>query len=147
MMKSILILLIVVVQCSFAEPITLMTFNIRYGTANDGENSWEYRKEHVVETIRDANPSAIAIQEALLGQLEYLIQNSRGIKKLEYIVLEIQKGSLVDYSLIFLYSKYLIKGKFGFQKPQKKFQKGGMLRLNAQQRGLLFAELEQVVHL
>ncbi len=49
-----------------------MTFNIRYGTANDGENSREYRKEHVVETIRDANPSEIANQEALLRQLEYI---------------------------------------------------------------------------
>ena len=81
-MKSILILLIVVVQCSFAEPITLMTFNIRYGTANDGENSWEYRKEHVVETIRDANPSVIAIQEALLGQLEYINAELPGYKKI-----------------------------------------------------------------
>ena len=81
-MKSILILLIVVVQCSFAEPITLMTFNIRYGTANDGENSWEYRKEHVVETIRDANPSAIAIQEALLGQLEYINSELPRYKKI-----------------------------------------------------------------
>ena len=59
-----------------------MTFNIRYGTANDGENSWEYRKEHVVETIRDANPSAIAIQEALLGQLEYIDSELPGYKKI-----------------------------------------------------------------
>ena len=82
MMKSILILFMAVVQCSFAEPITLMTFNIRYGTANDGENSWEYRKEHVVETIRDANPSAIAIQEALLGQLEYIDSELPGYTKI-----------------------------------------------------------------
>ena len=82
MMKSILILFMAVAQCSFAEPITLMTFNIRYGTANDGENSWEYRKEHVVETIRDANPSAIAIQEALLGQLEYIDSELPGYTKI-----------------------------------------------------------------
>ena len=88
-MKSILILLIVVVQCSFAEPITLMTFDVRYGTANGGENSWEYRKEHVVETIRDANPSAIAIQEALREPNEQ--------KMLELLD---QRGLEVEYAVI-----------------------------------------------
>jgi endonuclease/exonuclease/phosphatase family metal-dependent hydrolase len=59
-------------QFVFAESITLMTFNIRYGTANDGENSWEFRKEHVVETIKREQPSVIALQEALHGQLAYI---------------------------------------------------------------------------
>ena len=67
---------------SFSEPVTLMTFNIRYGTASDGENSWENRKEHVVETIRDANPSAFAIQEALLGQLQYIDEQLPIYKKI-----------------------------------------------------------------
>jgi endonuclease/exonuclease/phosphatase family metal-dependent hydrolase len=65
-------------QFAFAEPITLMTFNIRYGTADDGENSWEFRKEHVVETIKNSNPAVIAIQEALLGQLEYVMNELSG---------------------------------------------------------------------
>ena len=64
--------LVAVSQFGFAKPVDLMTFNIRYGTADDGVNSWEFRKDLVIETIRNANPGAIAIQEALLSQLEYI---------------------------------------------------------------------------
>ena len=35
-------------------PITVMTFNIRYGTANDGAHAWPNRREHVIATIRDS---------------------------------------------------------------------------------------------
>ena len=59
-----------------------MTFNIRYDTANDGQNSWAFRKEHVVETIRNANPAALAIQEALLEQLEYIEEHFPKYKKI-----------------------------------------------------------------
>jgi endonuclease/exonuclease/phosphatase family metal-dependent hydrolase len=72
MFKCILLTIFVFSQFSFAEPISLMTFNIRYASANDGENSWELRKEHVIETIRGAHPGAIAIQEALFDQLQYI---------------------------------------------------------------------------
>ena len=72
MKLCICLVVFVTTQMSFAEPFTLMTFNIRYGTASDGENSWEFRKDHVIETIRDVSPGALAIQEALLGQLEYI---------------------------------------------------------------------------
>ncbi len=74
--------LVAVSQFGFAKPVDLMTFNIRYGTANDGENSWEFRKDLVIETIRNANPGAIAIQEALLGQLEYIDAQLPGYKKI-----------------------------------------------------------------
>ena len=74
--------ILAIAQFSFAEPITLMTFNIRYGTANDGENSWQFRKEHVVETIRATIPAVIAIQEALLGQLTYIDEQLPGYKKI-----------------------------------------------------------------
>ncbi|MBT6282511.1 MAG: endonuclease/exonuclease/phosphatase family protein [Phycisphaerae bacterium] len=67
---------------AFAEPITLMTFNIRYGTASDGPNSWHYRKDHVVETIRDAHPAVIAIQEAFLDQLTYLDEQLNAFTKI-----------------------------------------------------------------
>jgi len=66
------ILLFFITQALYASPIELMTFNIRYGTANDGKNSWQFRKSHVLETIRGANPSVLAIQEALLEQLQYI---------------------------------------------------------------------------
>jgi len=47
-----------------------MSFNIRYGTANDGENSWPLRKDAVIEFIGDCGYDVIGLQEALCGQLE-----------------------------------------------------------------------------
>ena len=49
-----------------------MTFNIRYGTANDGAHRWPNRAAHVATTIRDHAPHILGIQEALRFQLDEL---------------------------------------------------------------------------
>lgn len=54
------------------EELRLMTFNIRYGTANDGDHRWEERRELVAARIRAAAPDVLALQEALAFQLEEL---------------------------------------------------------------------------
>lgn len=41
----------------------LMTFNIRYGLADDGENRWENRKSLVIERIRAFDPDLLGLQE------------------------------------------------------------------------------------
>ena len=82
MVCRILLSLLAIAQFSIAEPITLMTFNVRYGTADDGENSWEFRKDHVVETIENTAPAVLAIQEALVGQLKYIDEHFPGYKKI-----------------------------------------------------------------
>jgi endonuclease/exonuclease/phosphatase family metal-dependent hydrolase len=58
-----------------AEPertLRVMTFNIRYGTADDGKNSWDRRREFLVETIRTFNPDLLGTQETLAFQRDYL---------------------------------------------------------------------------
>ncbi|MBN1819002.1 MAG: endonuclease/exonuclease/phosphatase family protein [Sedimentisphaerales bacterium] len=50
--------------------VKIMTFNIRYGTANDGENHWEKRKDLVFAVIRDSGADIIGLQEALLFQIQ-----------------------------------------------------------------------------
>ncbi|MFA7227616.1 MAG: endonuclease/exonuclease/phosphatase family protein [Melioribacteraceae bacterium] len=55
------------------EDLKVMTFNIRYGTANDGENSWQFRKDKVVQTIRDFKPDILGLQEALQIQIDELL--------------------------------------------------------------------------
>jgi endonuclease/exonuclease/phosphatase family metal-dependent hydrolase len=59
---------------SYAEPVEvgIMSFNIRYGSANDGENSWKHRKELVAETIRKYGPILVGTQETLKFQADYL---------------------------------------------------------------------------
>lgn len=53
--------------------LKVMTFNIRYGTANDGENSWEFRKDNVVKTIEAFKPNLLGLQEALKMQIDELL--------------------------------------------------------------------------
>jgi endonuclease/exonuclease/phosphatase family metal-dependent hydrolase len=52
--------------------VELMTFNIRYGTARDGDFSWPARCQHVAAVIRREYPEVLAIQEGLAFQLEDL---------------------------------------------------------------------------
>ena len=56
------------------ELIRVMSFNIRYGTANDGINRWDLRKEFLVETIRNFDPDMLGTQETLASQRDYLAQ-------------------------------------------------------------------------
>ncbi len=61
---------------SLAEEVDLrvMSFNIRFGTANDGDNSWENRKEIVIDMIREQDPVVIGTQECLDFQADFLVE-------------------------------------------------------------------------
>jgi endonuclease/exonuclease/phosphatase family metal-dependent hydrolase len=49
-----------------------MSFNIRYGAADDGENSWPNRKDLVFQTIAGHEPAILGVQECLWFQGEEL---------------------------------------------------------------------------
>ncbi len=53
-------------------PLTVMSFNIRYGSADDGENHWNLRKDTVVNAIKSASPDIIGMQECLDFQARYI---------------------------------------------------------------------------
>ncbi|MEZ6093338.1 MAG: endonuclease/exonuclease/phosphatase family protein [Pirellulaceae bacterium] len=55
-----------------------MSFNILYGTANDGDNHWDNRCQLVAETIRDAAPDLLGLQEVLDFQATYLQEQLTG---------------------------------------------------------------------
>lgn len=61
-----------------ADDLRVMSFNIRYGTANDGENHWDKRKEFLVETIQKFNPDLLGTQETLGAQRDYLAEQLTG---------------------------------------------------------------------
>ena len=65
-----------------ARELRVMTFNIRYGTAQDGEHSWPARRELVAERIRAAAPDVLALQEALAFQLDELSEVLLGYEKI-----------------------------------------------------------------
>ena len=56
-----------------AQPLTVMSFNIRYGTANDGENHWTRRREMLFDVIREQNADLIGVQEALAAQIDEIV--------------------------------------------------------------------------
>lgn len=55
-----------------ADDVRVMSYNIRYGTAPDGENHWDRRKAALVEAIRAFAPDLLGTQEALAFQRDYI---------------------------------------------------------------------------
>jgi endonuclease/exonuclease/phosphatase family metal-dependent hydrolase len=60
------------------EPLNVMSFNIRYGTAKDGDNEWPARRDMLFEVIREANPDLVGLQEALDFQIDEILAAVRG---------------------------------------------------------------------
>ena len=51
-------------------PLTVMSFNIRYGTASDAEHAWPLRRDLAFRVIREHGPVVLGVQEALRFQLD-----------------------------------------------------------------------------
>jgi endonuclease/exonuclease/phosphatase family metal-dependent hydrolase len=59
---------------SQSDSFRIMSFNIRYGSADDKENAWDLRKDLVFDIINEYQPQLAGVQEALYFQLEEIIQ-------------------------------------------------------------------------
>ena len=55
--------------------VKVITYNIRLSTGNDGDNSWQYRKQASVNMIRSEKPTLIGFQEMLSDQWSYLLES------------------------------------------------------------------------
>jgi endonuclease/exonuclease/phosphatase family metal-dependent hydrolase len=89
MLRPILRLAVLLALCTGAvaaqeaqDGLRLMTFNIRYGTADDGPNSWPHRHDLVADIIIRHAPDVLAIQEGLAFQLHELGPVLGGYRKL-----------------------------------------------------------------
>lgn len=58
--------------------LTAMSFNIRNGKANDGDNRWSNRRPLVAEVIRGYAPDVVGLQEAFRFQLDQLAADLQG---------------------------------------------------------------------
>ncbi len=56
-----------------AQPLNVMTYNIRYATENDGVNAWSKRKDKVFDLLKKYDPDVIGIQEALISQIRDIV--------------------------------------------------------------------------
>lgn len=61
-----------VVGCAHPRPVRVVSLNIRYGTAPDGENRWENRRRLLLDTLRDLDPDILGLQEVLAFQADEL---------------------------------------------------------------------------
>jgi len=57
-----------------SDDIRVMSFNVRYATANDGLNAWPARRDFLVRTIQAFAPDLLGTQETLAMQRDYLKQ-------------------------------------------------------------------------
>ncbi|MBX3364615.1 MAG: endonuclease/exonuclease/phosphatase family protein [Phycisphaeraceae bacterium] len=55
--------------------LTLVSFNIRYGTAPDGPDHWSVRRERVAATLADLRADVVGLQEALSFQVRELLED------------------------------------------------------------------------
>lgn len=51
--------------------ISIMSFNIRYDTEDDGENKWENRKQACLDMLNETKPTIFGIQEGLYNQVTF----------------------------------------------------------------------------
>ena len=72
--KLLLLFLLVPATTAIALDLSVMTFNVRYGLAKDGDNAWEHRKDFLIETIKQANPDVLGVQECLDFQAIYIAE-------------------------------------------------------------------------
>ena len=55
-----------------AETLDVISYNIRMGVADDGENSWEHRRGATIDMLQDKRPDIFGVQEAFDFQLQYI---------------------------------------------------------------------------
>ncbi len=85
-MKTSVVLILCVVLSLFVAPLSaapdntlsIMSFNIRYGSARDGSNHWKLRKDMVFSVLEDQQPDVVGLQEALGFQINQITETVPG---------------------------------------------------------------------
>lgn len=52
------------------DAVKILSFNIRYGSADDGADAWPHRREMVYDVIRERDSDFVGLQEALRFQID-----------------------------------------------------------------------------
>ncbi|MBN1350169.1 endonuclease/exonuclease/phosphatase family protein [candidate division KSB1 bacterium] len=77
----------------------IMTFNIRFGTAKDGENEWCHRQGILTDMLRQTQPHILCTQEGMKFQLEHIKSE---LPRLNYLGIGRYEGAKVrrEYELL-----------------------------------------------
>ena len=82
--------------------IPVMSFNVRYGTADDGDNRWENRRDAACAMINEQHPATFGVQEALDFQLDYFTEHCPGY---QYVGVGREDGVKEGESMAIFYDK------------------------------------------
>jgi endonuclease/exonuclease/phosphatase family metal-dependent hydrolase len=94
------LLLLSISLATMAQPMKVMTYNLRYDTPQDGVNAWPKRKDKVINLIGKEAPDVLGVQEALHHQLEDI---KSGLPKYEYLGVGRDDGKQKgEYSAVFI---------------------------------------------
>ena len=63
-----------------SDGLKVMSYNIRYGSAEDGTNSWQYRWPATISMLNEVQPDVFGVQEALDFQLTLVSEMARNYK-------------------------------------------------------------------
>ena len=111
--------------------LSVLSFNLRFGLADDGPNGWEYRRASVVKLFKEQSPDFIATQEANDFQIDFLAEN---LSEYSYIgrrspapkfwqnnILFYRKKIVCKYDLLFFLSQtpHIPSRSFGSQYPRQ----------------------------
>ncbi|MCO6175798.1 endonuclease/exonuclease/phosphatase family protein [Flavobacterium sp. NRK F10] len=98
-MKKVLFLFFCVSTLAFAQDdLNVMSYNVRLASVDDGDNSWEIRKERVARLIEYYEPDFLGMQEVQKVQLDFLLEN---LPQYRFIGLPREEGIHAEYSCIF----------------------------------------------
>jgi endonuclease/exonuclease/phosphatase family metal-dependent hydrolase len=70
-----LLMLALIGLSAHAQDLRVLSFNVRYPAKSDGPNSWESRRDLLVETVRKAAPDIMGTQELFYEQGQYVVNS------------------------------------------------------------------------
>ncbi len=77
-MRNLSFILIFCFASAAAQPVKVMTYNIRFDNPADGVNQWGNREQKVFALLEKYHPDIIGVQEALYHQLKDIADNLKG---------------------------------------------------------------------
>ncbi len=57
-----------------AEPLRVLSYNVRYPSKDDGPNLWEKRRDLFIDSIRQMKPDVMGTQELFHLQGQYIVE-------------------------------------------------------------------------
>jgi endonuclease/exonuclease/phosphatase family metal-dependent hydrolase len=74
MLRRFIMLLLALAAIACAQPLRVVTFNVRLPLASDGANAWDNRRDIFVETVRRMDPDLMGTQELWNSQGQYIVE-------------------------------------------------------------------------